>query len=154
MTKQTIDGMIYLYHLNEKNNNIYNQEVVDRALDEFVRNPERENNVYKLTKSALGSSKKVISSRNEKQYIIKNEDQYSNFFESIESNNIDYEYIEQIDYINSIIANKKYAKILIVLLGGGTASDIAGLFGISNKHANTIISRARKYAQNKIVGEI
>ena len=56
--------------------------------------------------------------------------------------------------LNSIITNKKYAKILIVLLGGGTASDIAGLFGISNKHANTIISRARKYAQNKIVGEI
>lgn len=154
MTKQTIDAMIYLYNLNRKNKNIYKQEVVDRALDEFVRNPERETNVYKLTKSALGSSKKVISSRNEKQYVIKNEEQYSNFFESIESNNIDYEYIEQIDYINSIITNKKYAKILIILLYGGTASDISVLFGISNKHANTIISRVRKHAQNKIVGEI
>lgn len=152
MTKVTIEGMLYLYEsLDKSRQNPYFTEVYERALNEFVRNPDRTGDIHNLVRSSAGSAKKVINTRKKHEFEISDEEKYNFYFDSKDiSLEEEAKNLENIDYISKVIKNRGYAEVITMLYDGLTAADIAIIKGISQKHANTLISRARAYAKKNI----
>lgn len=155
MNNETVEAMSKLYGMYEKQKQqMYYQEVIDRALDEFVRNPERIKDPYKMCVSALGSSKKVVKSRSNKQAYVYDSENYENIFQGEDLSLNEYlDDVVNIDTINKVVKNERYAHIIKMLYYGAKADDIMIEYNISNKHANTLISRARLYAKNRFEKE-
>lgn len=152
MTYPTIEGILYLYdHIKNSNQNSFLLERYERALDEFTRNPDRISSARNLVKSSLGSAKKVLDNRKKYQNPIYNDEQYNYYMDSSDNvSEIGFRDIENIEFIRSSVSNHVYADILVMLYEGYTAEDISREKGISQKHANTLISRARSYARKNI----
>lgn len=155
MTEQTIQGMLCLYsRLDRFKENSYYTEIAERALNEFVRNPSRNTSFEFLVNSACGSAKKVLKNREKYQQPIVDEDKYEYYFNSEDTSSQTYDDIENLNYIEKMIKNAKYAEILCMLYNGHDAKSISVVKGITQKHANILISRARKYAKNNLIHAI
>ena len=152
MTEQTKNVMLNLYRLAQRYNTLqYQTDVIERALDECVRNPNRDNEPKNIIKSSMGSAKKVLKNRGKSKIELYNDEQYVQYLNPIDKfYDAPLKDIENINFIYAEIKNEKYASIIAMLYMGADAAVISRKFNISVKHANTLISRARAYARNTV----
>ncbi|WP_099335656.1 hypothetical protein [Clostridium cadaveris] len=152
MTEQTKNGMLNLYKLAQRyNTSQYQTDVIERALDECVRNPNRDNEPENIIKSSMGSAKKVLKNRGKSKIELYDDEQYDKYLNPIdEFYDVPLKDVENINFIYSEIRNEKYASIIAMLYMGVDAAVISRKLNISIKHANTLISRARAYARNTV----
>ncbi len=120
---------------------IYHQELCDRAIDDLLNNQHRQGEPAKLANCAMGNARKVLVGR-EKFWV-----HCPDIMDYAPSND-SYEHLvmEIKDFIEKSNLNPGDKEVLVHLLEGFEAEDIASLLSTSVKNARVRISRSRKQA--------